>query len=197
LTPAIPSSRMETFLSRGVPPRRIQRIRTLSMRLLGGLLLGALFLSAGCATERITAETYRDPDNGYEVRLPPATWISRPPEKATLTFGSPDLDAAMALLVDCRTPEPGELSWVARHLFFGLQEKRIHEQKSIRLHDAVGIQTWLQARLDGALVEVEGVTVRRAGCLYDFIYVAPPAAFPRGRPDFEAFVNSWTPFTRR
>lgn len=64
------------------------------MRLLGGLLLGALFLSAGCATGRITAETYRDSD-------------------------------------------------------------------------------------------------------YDFIYVAPPAAFPQGRPDFEAFVNSWTPFTER
>jgi hypothetical protein len=178
-------------------PWRIQGIRTLRMRLLRGLLLGTLLLLAGCATGRITGETYRDFDHGYEVRLPPVTWIPRQLEHATLSFESPQLKAGMALLTDCRTPEPGELLWVARHLFFGLQEKRIHEQESIRLHDAGGIRTRLQARLDEVPVEVEGVTIRRAGCLYDFIYVAPPATFPQGRLDFEGFVKSWTPLTEQ
>jgi len=173
---------------------RIQGIRTLRTRLLRGLLLGALLLLAGCATGPIAGETYRDFDRRYEVRLPPATWIPRNLDTATLSFGSPELGAGMALLTDCRAPESGELLWVARHLFFGLQERRIREQESIRLHDAVGIRTRLQARLDEVPVEVEGVTIRRAGCLYDFIYVAPPATFPQGRPDFEGFVKSWTPF---
>ncbi len=116
---------------------------------------------------------------------------------ATLSFASPELRAAMALLVDCRAPEPGELPWVGRHLFFGLQEKRIQEQEFLRRYDADGVRTRIQARLDGAPVEVEGVTYRRAGCLYDFIYVAPPTNFSLGRPDFEAFVESWTPLPSR
>jgi len=41
------------------------------------------------------------------------------------------------------------------------------------------------------------VTFRRARCLYDFIYVAPPAAFPQGHPDFDAFVQSWAPLSER
>jgi hypothetical protein len=59
----------------------------------------------------------------------------------------------------------------------------------------MGIRTRLRAWLDGLPGEVEGVTIRQAGCLSDFFYAAPPATFPKGRPDFEGFVESWTPFT--
>lgn len=167
--------------------------------LFGGLLLGMLppaaALVAGCAAGRIVGETYRDHESGFQVRLPPASWTPRPLDGAALSLGSAALRAGMALLVDCRGPEPGELLGVARHLFFGLEEKRIQERETVRLHDTVGVRTRLSARLDAAPVEVEGVTFRRGRCLYDFIYVAPPAVFPRGRPDFEAFVQGWAPFT--
>jgi hypothetical protein len=103
----------------------------------------------------------------------------------------------MALLVDCRTPEPGELPAVARHLFFGLQDRQIQERETIQLHDTQAVRTTLHARLDDTPVEVEGVTFRRNGCLYDFVYVAPPAGFAQGRGDFEAFVQSWSPLSER
>jgi hypothetical protein len=86
---------------------------------------------------------------------------------------------------------------VARHLFFGLQDMQIRGREAVRLHGAAAVQTRVRARLDDRPVEVEGVTFRRAGCLYDFIYVAPPAAFPQGRVDFESFVQSWTPLAER
>ncbi len=180
-------------LSRG----RTQGIRTVRTWLLGGILLSIVSLAAGCATGRIVGETYRDPENGFQVRLPPAAWQLRSLDGAALSFTSPELRAGMALRVDCRTAEPGELPWVARHLFFGLQDMHIQEGETERLHDALAVRTRLRARLDDQPVEAEGVTVRRAGCLYDFIYVAPPAGFPQGRPDFEAFVQSWTPLAER
>ena len=155
------------------------------------------FVSAGCATGRIVGEAYRDPEQGFQVRLPAGAWRLQPLDGAALSFASPELRAGMALRVECRGPESGELPWVARHLFFGLQERRIQAEERVRLHDSTAVRTRLHARLDGGPVEVEGVTFRRAGCLYDFVYVAPPAAFPQGRPDFEAFVNSWTPLAGR
>ncbi len=103
----------------------------------------------------------------------------------------------MALRVDCRSPEPGELPWVARHLFFGLQDADIQGQDTIHVLDATAVRTRLRARLDDQPVEVEGVTFRHAGCLYDFTYVAPPIIFPQGRTDFEAFVQSWTPLAEQ
>jgi len=159
--------------------------------------VGIVSVAAGCATGRIVAETYRDPENGFQVRLPPVVWQLRSLDGAALSFASPELQAGMALRVDCRTAEPGGLPWVARHLFFGLQDMHIQGRETVRLHDAMAVQTRVRARLDDRPVEVEGVTFRRAGCLFDFIYVAPPAAFPQGRADFEAFVQSWTPLAER
>lgn len=175
----------------------VRRIRSLRTGLIGGLLLGMLSLAAGCVTGRVVGEAYLDFDSGFQVGLPPPSWRPRSLDGAALAFESAELRAAVVLLVECDTPEPGDLPWVARHLFFGLEAKQVQERETLRLHDAIGVRTRLAARLDDAPVEVEGVTFRRAGCLYDFIYAAPPAAFPRGRPVFEAFVESWAPLPQR
>ena len=180
-----------------MPSERSQGISTIRTWLFRGILLGMVPLAAGCATGRIVGDMYRDSASGFQVRLPPTAWQLRSLDGAAVTFVSPDLRAGMALRADCRTPEPGELPWVARHLFFGLQRMEIQGRETVRLHDAMAVQTRVRARLDDQPVEVEGVTFRRAGCLYDFIYVAPHAAFPQGRADFEAFVQSWTPFAGR
>lgn len=154
-------------------------------------------MAAGCATGQVVDGIYRDAAQGYQVRLPAAPWIASPLDGAALSFRDPDLQAAMALQVNCTAPEAGELRWVARHLFFGLQDRQIQTQEGLRLHDVDSVRTRLLARLDGRPVEGEGVTLRRQGCLYDFMYVAPPAAFEQGQPDFEAFVESWAPLLGR
>jgi hypothetical protein len=136
---------------------------------------------------------YLDSENRYQIRLPAAPWTPISLDGATLAFRQPALQAAIALNAECPSSEAGELPWVARHLFFGLREKRIQGREPVSLHGAEGVRTWLVAELDGAPVVVEGVTARRGGCLYDFMYVAPPATFARGRFDFQTFVESWTP----
>lgn len=176
---------------------RAQSIRILALWLAGGFLLGLLGLSAGCATGRIVDGVYRDSGNGYQVHLPPAPWVPAPLDGSVLAFKAASLGAAMAMDVKCTQPEEGELLWVANHLFFGLKDKRVQEQQAVHLHDAQGVRSRLVATLDGHPVEVEGVTARRGECLYDFMFVAPPSGFARGRPDFESFVDSWTPLAER
>ena len=178
------------------PPWRTQRIRTQRAWLFGGLLVGMLWLGAGCAGARVVQGIYLDSENRYQIRLPAAPWISISLDGAALSFRQPALQAALAFSVECTSSEPGELPWVARHLFFGLREKRIQRREQISLHGAEGVRTWLMAELDGVPVAVEGVTARRGECLYDFMYVAPPATFARGRSDFQTFVESWTPLAK-
>lgn len=157
------------------------------------LAAGMLWLGAGCAGGRLVEGMYRDSAHRYQIRIPTAPWLAVSLDGATVAFRAPDLQAAMAFSVDCKAPEPGGLPWIARHLFFGLQAKRIQSREAIHLRDTEGVRTRLVARLDEVPVEVEGVTVRRGDCLYDFMYVAPPATFPRGQADFQAFVESWSP----
>ena len=154
-------------------------------------------LATGCASGRIIGDTYRDAESGFQVRLPPAPWQLRSLDGAAVSFVSLELRAGMALQVHCGDAEPGQLTWVARHLFFGLQDTNIQDRDTIQVLDSTAVRTRLRGRLDDQPVEVEAVTFRRDGCLYDFTYVAPPNVFPQGRDDFEAFVQSWTPLALR
>ncbi|RPJ54534.1 MAG: hypothetical protein EHM24_31655 [Acidobacteria bacterium] len=159
-------------------------------------MLLALSAISACAVGSIREGVYRDPHDRFTVRVPPDRWQPASLDGATLAFRAPELDAGMALLVECDSPEPGRLPSVARHLFFGLADKRIDHRETVPLADAKGVRTRLRARLDDRPVEVDGITIRRGECLYDFLYVAPPDRFDDGRPDFDTFVKSWTPVTK-
>jgi hypothetical protein len=158
------------------------------------LSLGLLLLSA-CAAGPIGEGVYRDPRDRFSIQRPPTRWQHLPVEGAELAFRSPELAGVIGLRVECSSPEPGPLPAVARHLFFGLSQAEIETREPLVLSGARGMRTRLRARLDDRPVEVDGITVRLQGCLYDFMYAAPPDRFERGRTDFDAFVTSWTPRT--
>jgi len=156
-------------------------------------MLLALLGGTGCAAASIRDGVYRDGQDRFSVRVPPARWKPAPLDGATLGFRAPDLDAGMGLRADCDRPEPGPLPWVARHLFFGLADVRIDASERSTRGGASLVRTRLRARLDGRPLVVDAVTLRSGSCLYDFMYVAPPERFEDGRPDFDAFVQSWSP----
>ncbi len=179
----------------GARHRRARGIRTFTLWFLGGLLLGIPWLG-GCAAGRVIDGFYLDSQKGYQVRLPVSPWTSEPLEGAVLAYRAPNLRAGMALGAQCRPTPSSDWPWAAQHLLFGLRDTRTKDRESFQLHGAEALRTHLTARLEQVPVEVEAVSVRHAGCQYDFLYVAPPASFPQGRQDFQAFVESWTPLPK-
>ena len=176
--------------------RRTGGIPTFTLWQRTALMLLALLGTAACTAGSVRDGTYRDAHDRFSVRVPPARWQLAPLDGATLAFRAPDLDAGMGLRADCDNPEPGPLPSVARHLFFGLANTWIEANERLTRADASLVRTRLHARLDGRPVEVDAVTMRSGSCLYDFMYVAPPERFEEGRPDFDAFVRSWSPLPR-
>lgn len=158
------------------------------------MLLALLTVSA-CAAGSIRDGTYRDSHDRFTVRVPAPRWRLESLDGAALVFRAPELDAGIGLRVDCDQPEAGPLRSVAQHLFFGLSDKEIDNRTLVTLSGVAGIRTRMRARLDHRLVEVDGVTLRHGECLYDFAYVAPPEHFEDGRPDFDAFMQSWAALT--
>jgi hypothetical protein len=152
-----------------------------------------VFAAAACAGRTTVEGTYRDPQGRFTVRPPSAPWLPVDLEGAALAFRLPAAPVGIGLRVDCASPESGPLPSVARHLFFGLRDWQRAEREPVVLANVAGMRTRLVARLEDAPVEIEALTFRQHACLYDFLYVASPASFAQGRPDFEAFVQSWTP----
>ena len=84
------------------------------------------------------------------------------------------------------------LAVLSRHLTFGIQGKEVLEREDLTVAGHHSLRMLFEGRLDGAPVQVEAYVVKGAGCVYDLIYVAPPAEFAAGTADFRALVSSFT-----
>jgi hypothetical protein len=46
----------------------------------------------------------------------------------------------------------------------------------------------MRAKLDGVPMQYDIYVMKKDGCVYDLVYVAPPARFTAGAADFERFA---------
>ncbi len=100
--------------------------------------------------------------------------------------------AGILVNATCEGKAPGRsLAVLARHLTFGIQGKEVLEQSELTVAGHAALRLGLRGRLDGAPVEVEAYVVKGERCVYDLIYVAPPAEFAGGAPDFRALLSSF------
>ena len=77
-------------------------------------------------------------------------------------------------------------------LLAGLRDRVVKAQDAVTLKSRPAVHALLEGRLDGdsERVEVESYVVKGDRCVYDLLYVAPPAAFEAGRVDFRRVVES-------
>ena len=130
---------------------------------------------------------------GYRVALPAGGgWEVAPDARADLELRRPASRAGILANALCLGKAPTRsLTILARHLTFGIQGREVLEQSELAVAGHPAVRVLLRGRLDGAPVEVEAYVVKGERCVYDLIYVAPPAQFAAGRADFEAFLSSF------
>jgi hypothetical protein len=165
-------------------------LRALRARLGSAALLGGLAMLAGCATGSIERGVYHSA-KGYRVTLPGDGWqVDREP-RADLALKRRGPEGGM--LVDA-TCDPRTVSRplrvLVRYLVFGLTHRSVVEEEPVTVAAREGLRQVIRGERDGTAVEVEAVSVKDSRCVYDFLYVAPPPAFPAGQPAFRALVQS-------
>ena len=101
----------------------------------------------------------------------------------------------MAVSASCPEQEKGPLSAVARHVFFGLRQVEWLRQGPIMLDGVAGLETVVRGKVEGVPVQVRSVVIRQKGCLYDLLFVAPPATFEARGADFDALLTGWQFFS--
>jgi hypothetical protein len=151
------------------------------------LCLGA----AGCATGPGIEDGRYASDKGYRVAMPPAGWRPEGGSPADLELRRDAPPGGITVNASCGGPElVRPLPLVLRHLTFGLDRRKTVEQAETSVAGLPALRAVLEGAADGAPVAVEAVVVRGPRCVYDFLYVAPPAAFEAGRADFHRLVDS-------
>jgi len=112
--------------------------------------------------------------------------------RADLELRRPASRAGILVNATCEGNAPSRsLAVLSRHLTFGIQSKEVLERGDRTMAGHHAFWMLFEGRLDGAPVQVEAYVVKGAGCVYDLIYVAPPAQFASGAEDFQAVVESF------
>jgi len=156
-----------------------------------GVILATVLL-AGCSASRIENGVFYSP-KGYQVSLPRQGWAVRPGGAAELELQRQDPAGGMLADATCDDKTAGRpLTVLARHLTFGLKDRVLEDGGTLTLAGRPAQRSVVRGRVDGTPVGVEAVVVKGDRCVYDFLYVAPAAAFETGRGDFRAFVESFT-----
>ena len=99
-----------------------------------------------------------------------------------------------AMLVDasCGGAEVDRsLPVLARQLTVGLTNRQTVESDTWTIGTRTAVHRVIRGKSDGADVMVEAVVLKGERCVHDFLYVAPPGDFEKGRPDFKLLVESF------
>jgi hypothetical protein len=160
-----------------------------------GVVLVAFALGLGltaCAGTRIEGGVFHSP-KGYRIALPGGAWQPMASGRADLELGRRDVRAGMLVQAACeRGVVRRSLDVLARYPLFGLRDRTVLAEEDVSLNGRQGRHTLVEGRMSGsdARMRAELYVVKDARCVYDLLYVAPPAAFEAGRADFHRFVDT-------
>jgi hypothetical protein len=164
------------------------------MNVAGALLVAVLL--AGCSAARIENGIFYSP-KGYRLSLPDHGWAVKPGGAAELELQRKNPEGGMLADATCDGKTVGRpLAVLTRHLTFGLEHRETVESVQNEAGGRQAERTVVRGTVDGNEVAVEAVVLKDQRCVYDFMYVAPAAAFESGRGDFQAFVESFAGATR-
>jgi hypothetical protein len=157
------------------------------------VVLAVVPLVCGCAVKRIENGVYHS-SKGYRVAIPKAEWTLVDEGPADLTLRHHVSAAGMAVHAVCEGAAPRRAPGVlARQLQIGLRDRRTIERTTVEVGGRPAARVVVEGRLEASAtsVRIESLSMTNERCLYDFLYVAPPATFEATRGDFAQFVDSF------
>lgn len=156
-------------------------------------LVPVLVLTSGCAVKRIDNGVYHS-SKGYRVVVPGEPWTPVADSPADLELRHRDSAAVIAANASCDAAMSRRSArLLTRHLLIGVRDRRVVENGVIDVAGRPAARAVVEARQEDthAPVRIETIVVTDHRCVYDFMHVAPPAAFDDTAGDFTRFVDSF------
>lgn len=97
-----------------------------------------------------------------------------------------------SVLFDLRCHErdgDAPLASLTAHLVMGTTAREIQVEETIPFDGREALHTVMRAKLDGVALQYDLYVMKKDGCVYDLVYVAPEARFQEGAAAFDAFAR--------
>ncbi len=128
----------------------------------------------------------------YQVGELPPGWQRIKLGAAMITLFNESLRSTIATDAFCEQAyDDSPLEMLTRHLFAGLQDIKVKEEKPFMLDGRGALRTLFSASLDGLPVTVDSVVIKKDWCLFDFFLVTPPERHAEASPAFENFFQGF------
>jgi hypothetical protein len=150
----------------------------------------ALLGGGGCGHARTFDEGVLRKD-GVAVRVGPVPpgWRRIGVDGADLAFRDDERQGSSLFNVRCRhRDDDAPLTVLTEHLIMGTTEREFDAQDVVPFDGREALHTLLRAKLDGVPMQYDIYVMKKDGCLFDLVYVAPPDHFADGAADFERFA---------
>jgi hypothetical protein len=122
----------------------------------------------------------------------PETTTTEVPDVA---FQSSRTAAVVSINSSCRPTTDTEaaqsdLRVLANQLTYGITDISHRTERNLTVQSLPALETALQGRMNGNEISLKAVVLKKNACIYDLLYMAPPAHFADNEPDFDHFVAS-------
>lgn len=166
-------------------------ISTAAARAQAAAVLMATFPAAlGCSSgPAFDGHVYHKGEVHFEVGDAPPTWKRIELAGAEIAYRDNEHDASIVVNGRCGVKaDDAPLEALTNHLLIGTTDREFISEETTPFDGREARRTVLRAKLDGVPMMISTVVLKKDGCLYDFVRVAPPQHFEAGTPAFQEFV---------
>lgn len=165
-------------------------------RLALAVALASAFGAGACASVRaFDGRVYRSGPVAFELREIPTGWRRIDLDAAdvrSLSFRDDANESSVVVTARCgRRGDDAPLEALTNHLLIGTTEREFLKEDTIPFDGREARHTVVRAKLDGVSMTYSLFVLKKDGCVYDFVRVAPPAKFEAGASSFQRFVSGF------
>lgn len=133
---------------------------------------------------------YRKGDLRVKLGDVPPGWTRIRVDGADVAYRDEPHEGSVLFDVRCHDRDgDAPLASLTEHLIMGTTERNVEKQETIPFDGREAMHTVMSAKLDGVPMQYDLYVMKKDGCVYDVVYVAPAARFSTGGAAFEQFAG--------
>jgi hypothetical protein len=139
-----------------------------------------------CRSVNLNQGVVYTPDTRYRIGPIPPDWQQVNLKDSDFSWVTKQREFAFWVNSTCKEYQDVPLVALNRQLLIGFTDVEKVAQRTVELDGREALVSRYRVKMDGVQRELELVVVKKDGCVYDFAYVAPVAAYDTRVGEFQA-----------